>query len=171
MKFVELTQGHRALIDDDDFELVSQYSWHYSFYRNNEYARRSLGAGQGYQGMHTLLMRDEVVRSCEVDHIDGNGLNNQRINLRVVYHSENIQNQRVQTRSKSGYRGVSHFPKCGQWDRKKPWRARIKVDGIDRTIGYFETPDQAALAWNEVAYEAWGDFARLNVIPQTEERR
>lgn len=115
--------------------------------------------------MHSMILKGVI----EVDHIDGNGLNNQRSNLRNVTHAENIQNQRVQRRSKSGYRGVTYFPNCGKWKRKKPWRARIKVDGDDTTIGYFSTPEEAAKAWNEAALKAWGKFARLNQITEVKE--
>ncbi len=112
--------------------------------------------------MHQFIMQTEQ----EVDHIDGDGLNNCKANLRIVTHAQNIQNQRVQRRSKSGYRGVTYFPDCGEWKRNKPWRARIKVNGQDRTIGYFETPEQAATAWNEEAVKVWGQYARLNKVEE-----
>lgn len=159
-----------ALVDDEDYDLVSQFTWTYTVWNGCGYAKRRNKQGATVS-MHALILKDEILSGHEVDHIDGNGLNNQKNNLRAVYHKENLQNQRVQARSKSGYRGVTYFPKAGKWDRKKPWRARIKVDGNDWTIGYFKTPEEAALAWNKTAYDAWGDFARLNVVPKPEERR
>lgn len=160
-----------ALVDDGDYELVTQAGpWTLVTWRNNQYAKRRVrDSDDAYPSYSTLAMHTVITGWDYVDHIDGNGLNNQRSNLRWTTHAENIQNQRVQARSKSGYRGVSYFPMADRWLRKKPWRARIKVDGHDRTIGYFVTKEEAARAWNEAALEAWGPYARLNKL--TEERR
>lgn len=163
--------GSVALVDNEDYEFLSQFVWTLIEWRGKQYAKRKQRLSDdpypeyGTISMHSLILSGAV----EVDHIDGNGLNNQRSNLREVTHAQNIQNQKVQRRSKTGYRGVTYFPNCGQWKRKKPWRARIKVDGYDRTIGYYSTPEEAAKAWNEAALDAWGEYARLNKI--TEERR
>lgn len=160
--------GHFALVDDSDYEFLSQFVWTLTEWRGKQYAKRRARLTQdkhpeyGTISMHSLILKGAI----EVDHVDGNGLNNQRVNLRPVTHKQNIQGQRVQSRSKSGYRGVTYFPMAGKWLRKKPWRARIKVNGVDRTIGYFQSPEDAARAWNEEALEAWGQYANLNEIPE-----
>jgi len=160
-----------AFVDDCDYDFLSQFAWTLVEWKGNQYAKRKQRLSDdkypeyGTISMHSLILKGAV----KVDHVDGNGLNNTRTNLREVTHAQNIQNQRVQKRSKSGYRGVTYFPNCGEWERKKPWRARIKVDGYDRTIGYFSTPEEAAKAWNEEALDAWGVYAFLNPVP--EERR
>lgn len=153
-------------MDSEDYEFLNQFDWSLIEWRGIQYAKRRVKLSDDpYPEYGTISMHSLILKGCiEVDHIDGNGLNNQKSNLRPVTHAQNIQNQRVQTRSKSGYRGVTYFPNAGQWKRKKPWRARIKVDGYDRTIGYFTTPEEAAKAWNEVALEEWGEYARLNEV-------
>lgn len=163
--------GKVAIIDKEDIELIGSDNWTIKQYRRNEYAvaylynePRLLGGGYPFISMHRLLTGWEYV-----DHTNGNGLDNRRANLRQATHAQNIQNQRTQKRSHSGYRGVTYFPTCGKWKRRKPWRARIKIDGRDITIGYFETKEEAALAWNEQAILAWGEYANLNQI--SEERR
>ena len=163
---------YAALIDDEDFELVSQYNWTIKLdtkARTIYALRRIRQSPEKYSGYDLQYMHTLITGFAECDHIDADGLNNQKSNLRDVSHAQNIQRQQTQTRSVSGYRGVSYFPNCGKWERKKPWRARVKIDGNDRTIGYFRTPEEAAVAWNKVAYAAWGEFARLNKI--TEERK
>lgn len=160
-----------ALVDDEDYEFLSEFSWSLIEWRGKQYAKRKqrlsdeLYPEYGTISMHSLVLKGVI----EIDHIDGNGLNNQRSNLREVTHAQNIQGQKVQRRSKSGYRGVSYFPNAGMWKRKKPWRARIKVEGVDVTLGYYATPDEAALRWNEAAISAWGEFAFQNQV--SKERR
>lgn len=158
MELVYLNDEYYALVDDEDFERVNQFNWSLIEWSGCQYAKRKTKGT-------TISMHQFILDTTEeVDHIDGDGLNNQKVNLRAVTHAKNIQNQRTQTRSVSGYRGVTFFPDSGRWKRKKPWRARIKIDGHDRTIGYYLTPEEAAEAWNAVAVEAWGEYARLNII-------
>lgn len=165
--------GSCALVDESDYDFLSQFTWTLIEWRGKQYAKRKQRLSDdpypeyGTISMHSMILQGAV----EVDHIDGNGLNNQRSNLREVTHAQNIQGQKVQRRSKSGYRGVTYFPNAGPHKRKKPWRARIKVNGHDRTIGYYSTPEEAARAWNVAAYLAWGDYARLNNVVPSEERR
>ena len=162
-----------ATVNEEDFELVEGSTWVLKVWRTNTYAIEFLydeprlpGGGYPFITMHRLITGWEYV-----DHINGDGLDNRRSNLRQATHAQNIQNQRTQQRSKSGYRGVTYFPNAGKWKRTKPWRARIKIDGRDITLGYFATPEEAAKVWNEAAQEAWGEYAHLNIINPTEERR
>lgn len=163
-QLVYLGNDYAAIVDEEDYEQISKHVWTHVAWRTCEYAKRKDNFGKTISMHQSILNTDQ-----EVDHIDGDGLNNVRANLRIVTHAENIQNQRVQTRSTSGYRGVTHFPDAGRWKRNKPWRARIKIDGRDITIGYFATKEEAASAWNVKALQAWGEHARLNVV--SEERR
>lgn len=162
MKQIQLSNGTTALVDDEDYDRVIEAGpWHLSSWRTKEYARKNVSYGVQL-GMHNFILD-----AYYVDHIDGCGLNNQKSNLRPTTHKQNLQNQKVQARSKSGYRGVSLF--IGDGNRKRQWRARIKIDGTDITIGYFLTKEDAARAWNAHALEVWGEFAFQNII--TEDRR
>lgn len=172
MKLIPVgSRGVFATVDDEDYDMISKFTWTLVEWNGIQYAKRKQRLTDdpypeyGTISMHSLIMKNAV----EVDHVDGNGLNNQKNNLREVTHAQNIQNQRVQRRSKSGYRGVTYFPKAGKWLRKKPWRARIKVNGIDITLGYYATPEEAARRWNLAALDAWGEYARLNQILQDKE--
>lgn len=94
MKRIQLTQGKFALVDDADFEWLNQWLWHVADKDkdNSCYAIRHLGRTK--IGMHRVIM--QAPKNRQVDHRDGNGLNNCRNNLRMCTHSENLQNQRMQ---------------------------------------------------------------------------
>jgi hypothetical protein len=90
------------------------------------------------------------------DHINGDGLDNRRANLRPTNHKLNMANTRIYSSNTSGYRGVSF-----RRDLRK-WVAHINIDGRKRHVGFFSSPEQAAIARDAAAIAAWGDFARLN---------
>ena len=93
----------------------------------------------------------------EIDHIDGNGLNNRWLNLREATHAQNMSNRKMQRNNTSGYRGVH----CGASNRK--WMAKIKINSKMVHLGGFDSADEAAHAYNKAAIEHHGEFARLNV--------
>ena len=88
----------------------------------------------------------------QVDHIDGNGLNNAFANVRLATPSQNQFNQKKHKNNKSGYKGVSRF--------RHKWRAEIKVNGRSQHLGVFDTPELAHMAYAKAAAELHGDFAR-----------
>lgn len=104
--------------------------------------------------MHSLIAATPV--GMVTDHIDHNGLNNQRSNLRVCSRSENMFNQRVHSNNTSGYKGVS-------WNKvARKWDARIAFHGKRLLIGYFDTIEDASRAYDSAAQRLHGDFAVLN---------
>lgn len=96
----------------------------------------------------------------EIDHKNRNPLDNRRENLRYCTHSQNLANKSMQVNSKTGYRGVDFHKARGKF------RARIVVKDRSIHLGRFNTPEEAALAYNIAAKEIYGEFAFLNVIPQ-----
>ena len=94
-----------------------------------------------------------------VDHVDGNGLNNQRSNLRPTTQAQNLANQLKRLGVTSKFKGV-----CWR-DRPSPWRATITVDGRQRGLGSFADEEQAARAYDAAALDLFGDRARLNFPP------
>jgi len=93
--------------------------------------------------------------SSLIDHIDGNPLNNRLSNLREATPTQNQANKRRCKRNRSGFKGVGKCPRVGG-----KWVARIRIDGRQRTIGRFNTPDSAYAAYLSAAREVHGDFAR-----------
>ena len=102
---------HIALIDDEDFELVSKYNWYVRKDCNTFYAAMWVKGGKG----KTIYMHKFLTGFKETDHKDNNGLNNQRNNLREVTHNQNIMNQRKHKNTSSKYKGVCWHKRDKKW--------------------------------------------------------
>lgn len=159
MKTITLTQGFVALVNNADFKYLNQWKWHADRNHHSVYALRNIRVGPGKRkrvGMHTQLMGTPPGK--EVDHRNGNGLDNRRRNLRVCAHAHNSQNVRKPIDNSSGFKGVS-------WNRRsESWRAYIKTRRRQLHLGYFSNPRTAAKAYNEAAVRLFGKFARLNPV-------
>jgi hypothetical protein len=140
MKQIPLTQGRIALVDDEDFDKLNNYKWRAHCHKGQDktfYARRNLprepGKSRKMEHMHRVILC--IPDEYETDHIDRNGLNNQKGNLRIVTHRENCRNRITAT---SRYVGVS-FHKSS-----KKWRASISIGGRSRYLGCSENEFDAA---------------------------
>lgn len=142
-------------VDDEDYDrVVAAGPWRIYPGHRTYYAIRHIRRAQDARPMHRFLLGDACV-GLEVDHIDGNGLNNQRANLRVATKAENQRNRRAQLSSKSGLKGVSWH---GQNQR---WQAEIRLNGIRLYLGIFDTAEEAHTAYCEAAVQLYGEFARF----------
>lgn len=147
MKEIKLTQGQVALVDDEDYEWLNQWKWYCRKNHKVCYASRGLKENNRNISMHRLIMGDPD--KLIVDHIDHNGLNNQKSNLRVCTHSESMMNRR--SWGNAGYLGV-HI--CIS--------AQIKTRDKLVRLGTFKTIEDAAKAYDKAAKKYFGEFANLN---------
>lgn len=155
MRVIILTQGQHTVVDDDVYEWASKFKWHALKTKNGFYAARSIRHPSGrreYLYLHREILAGEV----EVDHFDGDGLNNLRENLRGCSRPENARNVPRHRDNASGFKGV-HLA-AGKF-RVQIWAGR-KVH-----LGYFSSKLDAARAYNTAAIKYHGEFARLNEIP------
>jgi hypothetical protein len=153
---IPLTQGQVTVIDDEDYQLIRQYHW---------YAQRVLRSGCYYAmtyltrptpravGMHRIIL-DAPAGLC-VDHINGNGLDNRRSNIRLCTQGENMRNRHRRS-GKSRYKGV--------WWHKRDhrWMAHIRHQGKRIHLGRFVDEIDAALAYDKASRELFGEFAAPN---------
>jgi len=158
MKEIQLTQGKVAIVDDEDYQMVNQFKWYALKNGNTFYARRvvPVNGRQKTVHMHQFIIGDTPKKS-DIDHKDGNGCNNQKLNLRICTHQENMMNQKKPDKNcTSIYKGV-----C--WHKRdNKWQSRIQIDGKLIHIGYFMDESDAARAYDKAAKHHFKEFAYLN---------
>ncbi len=154
---IPLTRGKFAIIDDVDFVLISKHKWQAFRSFDKYYATAKLPKGSKPS---SIIMSRLIIRGfAQVDHIDGNPLNNRRNNLRGCTHKQNQKNKRLSYKNTSGYKGIS-------WNKTlKKWTFRIMSDGISTNLGNFMDIIDAALAYDEAAVRLHGSFCNLNFPP------
>jgi hypothetical protein len=171
MKKIELTQGYVTLVDDEDFNSLNQFKWQVHFDGYNYYARRfSYKPKKETIIMHRVIMN--TPQDLVVDHIDHNGLNNQKSNLRNCTRPQNLMNTKVHGKSK--YIGVTIVPaknrpfkdkktgKIRYYDCKQKYISQIHHNKIKYHLGCFTNEIDAAYAYDKKAKELHGEFASLN---------
>jgi uncharacterized Rmd1/YagE family protein len=157
MKGIKLTQGQFAIVDEEDYYYLNEFKWYFYRRRNQVYAKTcvTINKKRVHLLMHRLIM--DASKKC-VDHINGNGLDNRKSNLRLCERHENALNRVINYNNVSGYKGVSWFKVV------KKWRAQIQYKKVVYHLGCFEKRIDAAKAYNEAAIKYHGEFANLNKI-------
>lgn len=147
-----LVQGHTVLVDEDDWCRWGHVGWYLIFSPDTDliYVRGKVLGKPKYLHRVILSPSDDT----DVDHRNGNGLDNRRSNLRVCTESQDLGNSKLRKDNTSGYKGVHFF--------HGRWRARIAINGKRISLGMFSDPWEAAQAYNIAALTQWGEFARLN---------
>lgn len=143
-----------VLVDDADYELLKQFNWCVD-------KQGSVSGLVSKTPRKRMLLHRYILQApehLEVDHIDGDRLNNQRSNLRLATSSQNKANRGPRKDCKSGYKGVSLHKKL------RKWTARVKTPATYKHIGVFNTKEDAARAYNKAAIEVFGPFAWLNPV-------
>lgn len=169
-----LPTGENVLLDDADFRRICKFvakmspqadpaKWQATYCTTEAtpsiYASKTIGGRSGKKWrLHRLIfyLRGLDIEGKEIDHEDGDGLNNCWTNLRLATSGQNKTNRGVRADSKSGYKGVEQIP-SGRY-------AAYFTDGVKIHLGMFDTPELAAAAYNEAAYKKWGPYARFNVL-------
>lgn len=153
MPEIPLTKGKVAIVDEIDFEYLSQWKWKCT---SHGYAARAVRKGEGERGrqvyMHRVVARP--LEDQEVDHRNCNKLDNRRSNLRICSESENKRNRTAHRNNKLGLKGVSLH------SSKTCYMARIMKDRKLVHLGYFKTPEEAHKAYTEASKTLHGDFSR-----------
>lgn len=166
--------GHVALIDAEDYEMLAPHKWMACRYHGKSiYAQRSIKGGNGKTSYTTIKMHRVILKlrpGEQGDHINGDTLDNRRCNLRKVTNQQNQWNRRKGRASGTPFKGI-------QWsDKASGWRAKIRVHGRQIYLGTFDTPEDAARAYDVAARQHFGEYAALNLpheenSPDTTKRR
>jgi hypothetical protein len=162
VKTIKLTKGYETIVDDDDFEWLKKFRW--SVNLSNPNAPRGIRNTGGRKHSGVVYIHREIARARQheqVDHINGNPLDNRKENLRLCTAQENNWNKGLGIKNKTGYKGVFDRSKD---NKKRPWQSKITINRKSLHLGFFETKEKAALAYNNAAKKHYGDFARLNEI-------
>jgi hypothetical protein len=159
MKRIELSKMgskyqnvYTAIVDDEDLEKVSCFNWSVLINYRNVYAVRNVNKKNIY--LHSLILNSDK----PIDHINGNGLDNRKSNLRLITVQQNSANSKIRIDNSSGFKGVT-------WNKNaNKWQAQIRNKYKRIYIGLYNTPKEAAKAYNDKAVDLHGEYARLNVI-------
>jgi hypothetical protein len=147
VKYIPLTQGKKAIVDDGDFEWLSKYKWQV----NHGYAKRDV---------RCIRMHREIIhasKGIDVDHINGNTLDNRKRNLRLVNDFQQNQNSAIRKDNISGCRGVNFFKPRGTWS------ARIQYNGKRIGLGTYHRKSDAMKAYTEASKKYFGVYKRKNL--------
>ena len=155
IKKIKLTQSKETFIDSEDYEKIKSYNW---YYHSSGYA----ACKQKINNIWKTILLHRVIMNCpnnkQIDHINGNGLDNRKENLRICTHAENGRNTKKRKGTTSKYKGIYWYKALSKWS------VRIRFNYKWIFIGYFNDEKEAAKAYNEKAKELFGKFAKLNII-------
>ena len=152
MKEIQLSQDKVALVDDIDFAYLNQWKW---CLHSGGYATRRLNEGI-YIYMHRIILPPPI--GMQIDHINHNGLDNRRCNLRICTMSQNIANSRLRSDNTSKHKGI-------YWNKNvSKWQVAITFLGKEIYLGIFDDIDEASQAYAKKAKELFGEFANAEGI-------
>lgn len=154
-KIIYSNSGKEIFVDNEYYEILIKYNWNdYTGYART-FKRKN---GKFYSLLMHRIILNLTDNKIKVDHINGNGLDNRKQNLRLATTQENGYNRKVNKNNTSGYKGVVYHK------RDKRYQCSIKINGKRIHLGYFKTAIEAAKAYNEAAIKYFGEFARLNKL-------
>jgi hypothetical protein len=159
---IPLSQGKHAIVDDEDYDFLMQWKWHVMGRYAGRVAIDSTTRKQSSVAMHRVIL--DTPQGMHSDHINGDGLDNRRENLRICTPGENVRNQKANKRrvGDAQYKGTFFVKELGKW------KAVIGINGKTQYLGLFDCEDDAARAYDQKARELFGDFVRPNFPNQNE---
>lgn len=161
-KAIPLTKSKFAIVDNEDFLKINESKWQLWSSKNSKanYAIRTIWDSANKKKINNKMHREimgNIPIGMVIDHINGNGLDNRKENLRLCSSKNNSRNT-ISWRGYSKYKGVSWH----KWN--KAWVARIRVDYKLIHLGYFVREEEAAIIYNHAAIKYFGRFAKLNIL-------
>ena len=161
MKKIKLTQGKFAIINNEDFDRVSQFNWQYDGGENG-YAKRSIRIGLRKENRKWKEYLHRYITGCPqefcVDHINGDKLDCRRNNLRICNMSQNLGNSNINKLNTSGFKGVTWL------NKNKKWMAQINFKNKHFYLGSFTNRLEAGKTYNVAATRFFGNYSKLNNI-------
>jgi hypothetical protein len=157
--FSEKLGNNIIYFDIEDYDKIMKHDWYVVKIANKFYVYTGIVNNKKNTTlkMHRLIMDNPL--NMDIDHINGNGLDNRKVNLRICSRAQNSRNQGIKKNNTSGYKGVSY-----RKDRKK-WRSYIVLNNKQFNLGHHSTAIEAAKAYDNVAVKYHGEYARLNFAP------
>ena len=164
---IPLTQRQFAIVDEEDFNRLSQFKWQACWMKNSHsyYAMRHTPTRGGAK-RRTILMSREIMGFPEgrmVDHRNHNTLDNRRENLRVATAEQNNRNAKIRIDNSSGFKGVNYHK------INRRWTATVRVNGIQTYLGSFVTKEEAVEVRRSVSEKLYGQFVNHGHLPSPEE--
>ena len=153
---IPLTKGKFAVVDPDDYETLSKYKWHVTKNGNTFYAKRNAPTRKVVTPIYMHRCIIKVPPGLVIDHINHNGLDNRKANLRPATRAQNNRYSKKRKNTSSKYKGVNWY------SREKRFVAKITTDGNTVTLGYFKDEVEAAKAYDRAALKYHKEFAMLN---------
>jgi hypothetical protein len=154
MKTIKLTRGYETIVDDEDYDMLSKINWFSNIDGSGYVSVRSHNGGNLIT-MPRFIMGITDKSLC-IDHINRNPLDNRKCNFRVCSYEDNKRNRKISIKNKSGYYGVNFYKRTNRWVSK------ICVGGKRKHLGYFDSKEDAAMAYDRECVKNRGKFAVLN---------
>lgn len=151
-----LTKGLVTKLDLEDWVLIKGRSFRAMPTNKTNVFYAITGTGKDTKSLHRIIT--QASPGEHVDHINGDRLDNRRVNLRICTHRQNRANSKIYSNNRTGYKGV------GWVKDKSKFRARIKVNYKEISLGLYDSKEEAALAYNKAALKYFGKYAKLNKI-------
>lgn len=163
MKEIKLTQNQVTLVDDEDYVWLCKNTWYAHKYPHSYYAERH---GRKKVDKHNRILKmhkeiwifhnSTIPTGYTIDHINNNGLDNQKENLRLATYQQNSFNRRANKNSSSKYKGISYYKNTNKW------RAQIKHNGKLIHLGLFDNEIDAAKVYDKEALKLYKEYAKFN---------